>query len=447
MGRMSPPIDPVLSDPDLPARADVVVVGGGIIGVCTTLFLAQKGISVALCEKGRIGAEQSSRNWGWCRTMGRHESDIPLALESLRLWRGMNARTGRETGFRQAGIAYLCATEDELAAQQRWLDQATQYQVEARVLRGAALAALLPGAAIPLAGALVTPSDGRAEPAQAAPAIAEAARAHGAAILTGCAVRGLETEAGRVVGAITERGRIGCDAVVLAGGAWSRLFCGNHGIDLPQLKVLGSVLRTRPLDGPEISAGGPGFAFRKRADGGYTVARRGASEHHIVPDSLRLLPRFLPTLRTEWKELRLRVRGRFLEEWRVPRRWKLDAVSPFETVRVLDPEPSSGILEDARRNLARAFPAFARMEKAEAWGGLMDVTPDAVPVIGAVPGMAGFYLATGFSGHGFGIGPGAGRLMADIVTGTPPVVDPAPFGLERFARSTPTASRPATEVR
>ncbi len=429
---MSPPVDPVASDPDLPARVDVVVVGGGIIGVCTALFLAEKGVSVALCEKGRIGAEQSSRNWGWCRTMGRDAAELPLAIESLRLWHGMNARTGRETGFRQAGIAYLCATEDEIAAQRRWLDQAGQYQVEARLVRGAALDALFPGAAIPLAGALLTPGDSRAEPALAAPAIAEAARAAGAAILTGCAVRGLETEAGRVAGVATERGRIACQAVVLAGGAWSRLFCGNHGIDLPQLKILGSVLRTRPLDGPDISAGGPGFAFRKRADGGYTVARRGASEHHLVPDSLRLLPRFLPSLRSEWKELRLRVRGRFLEEWRVPRRWALDQASPFETVRVLDPAPSSSILDDARRSLARAFPGFARMEVAETWGGLMDVTPDAVPVIGAVPGVTGFYLATGFSGHGFGIGPGAGRLMADLVAGDPPVVDAAPFRLERF---------------
>ena len=87
---MSPPVDIVLSDPELPDRASVVVIGGGIIGVTTALSLAEKGYSVALFEKGRIGAEQSSRNWGWCRTMGRDFSEIPLAMESLRLWRGMN---------------------------------------------------------------------------------------------------------------------------------------------------------------------------------------------------------------------------------------------------------------------------------------------------------------------------------------------------------------------
>ena len=116
---MSPPVDNVQSDPAVPARAGVVIIGGGIIGVCTALFLAEKGHSVVLCEKGRIGGEQSSRNWGWCRTMGRDAREIPLAVESLRLWRGMNLRVGRETGFRQAGIAYLCETEKEIAAQER----------------------------------------------------------------------------------------------------------------------------------------------------------------------------------------------------------------------------------------------------------------------------------------------------------------------------------------
>src|ERR1700709_2504000 len=143
---MSPHVDPVAPDPTLPARTDVVVIGGGIIGVTTALFLAEKGFSVALCEKGRIGGEQSSRNWGWCRTMGRDFSEIPLAMESLRLWRGMNERTGRETGFRQPGIMYLCENEREVAVQEAWLEQAKLFQVASRLLRGAQLDAVMPGA-------------------------------------------------------------------------------------------------------------------------------------------------------------------------------------------------------------------------------------------------------------------------------------------------------------
>src|SRR6202035_695627 len=96
--------------------------------------------------------------------------------------------------------------------------------------------------------AMHTPTDGRAEPSHAPPAIAEGARDAGATILTECAVRGIETQAGRVSGVVTEKGRIACDAVVLAGGAWSRLFCGNAGIEFPQPKVLASVFRTAPLE-------------------------------------------------------------------------------------------------------------------------------------------------------------------------------------------------------
>ena len=433
---MSPPVDPVASDPEQPARTGIVIVGGGIIGVCTALFLAEKGHAVVLCEKGRIGGEQSSRNWGWCRTMGRDTGEIPLALESLRLWRGLNERTARDTGFRQPGILYLCETEKEVADQAAWLDQARQYQVDAHLLRGGGLDNVMPGASAGFIAGMHTPTDGRAEPSMAAPAIAEAARAHGTVILTGCAVRGIDLQGGRVAGVVTEKGRIACDSVVLAGGAWSRLFCGNAGVDFPQLKVLASVFRTKPLSGaPEITAAGSVFAFRKRLDGGYSIARRNANTAEITPDHFRLLADFLPRLRANRHEIRLGVGRRTWEELRTRRRWSLDEATPFEAVRVLDPAPKEGILAEARSVLSRVFPAFGKMEVAQSWGGMIDVTPDAVPVIDRVERIPGFFIATGFSGHGFGIGPGAGRLMADLVVGNTPVVDPTPFRLNRFARA------------
>jgi glycine/D-amino acid oxidase-like deaminating enzyme len=433
---MSPPVDPVAPDPTLPERTDVVIIGGGIIGVSTALFLAEKGIAVALCEKGCIAGEQSSRNWGWCRTMGRDQAEIPLALESLRLWRDMNRHTGRETGFRQPGILYLCKTEKDIAAQEAWLGQVRSHQVDAHMLRGAALEDAMPGAARTFVAGLHTPSDGCAEPALAAPAIAEAARDHGAQIFVNTAVRGVESTAGRVGGVVTERGRIACGSVVLAGGAWSRLFAGNAGLDLPVLKILGSVFRTARLSGaPEVSAAGSVFAFRKRLDGGYSIARRNANTAEITPDHFRLLSDFLPRLVSNRHEIRLRIGLRSWQELRTKRRWALDEVTPFEAVRVLDPKPRQGILQEARTALSRAFPVFAAMQIVESWAGLMDVTPDAVPIIDRVEGRPGLFVATGFSGHGFGIGPGAGRLMADIVAGDRPVVDPKPFRLARFPRA------------
>jgi len=436
---MAPRMDTVEPDAELPHRTSVVVIGGGIIGVSTALFLAQKGIPVVVCEKGIIGGEQSGRNWGWTRVMGRDEREIPLGLESLKLWRRMNSLVEAETGFTECGIAYLCDSDKDVANYEAWLDKARPYQVDSRLLGPDEVERVLPGAARRFKGALYTPTDGRAEPQRAAPAIAAAVRRAGGVVLTGCAVRGVETKGGRVSGVVTERGPIACDSVVLAGGAWSRLFSGNvevggRGIDLPQLKVLGSVFRTEKLDGgPETSAGGMAFSFRKRADGGYNVAKRNSSISDITPDSFRLFSEFLPNLKKSWRELRLRVGERFVTEWRTPRRWAMDEISPFEQVRVLDPAPDASVLTGAREQLASVFPAFTAMKVAESWAGLMDVTPDAVPVIGPVDSLPGFHIATGFSGHGFGIGPGAGRLMADIVAGDAPVVDPAPFRFGRFA--------------
>lgn len=228
--------------------------------------------------------------------------------------------------------------------------------------------------------------------------------------------------------------------VVLAGGAWSRRFCGNLGLRLPQLTVVNSVQRTAPLDtGIDVSASGDLFSFRKRLDGGYTVAHRHLSVADIVPDSFALFFAFLPALRLDRKGLKLRIGRRFLDEARLARRWSLDQPSPFEQVRILDPAPVEPMLEQPLSSLKRMFPAFAPARVVERWAGAIDVTPDAVPVISVIDSLPGLYLATGFSGHGFGIGPGAGRLMADLVTGKPPLVDPAPFRYSRFIDGTKLA--------
>lgn len=432
--------DPVVTDTRLPEKVDVVVVGGGIVGASTALSLAEAGVSVLLCEKGLIGAEQSGRNWGWVRQMGRDPSEIPLAIESLRLWRGMNARVGAETGFRQTGITYLCANAREVAAYEAWLEQASTYQIDSRLLARAELAPLLPGIWDGFVSGLYTETDGRAEPIKATPAIALAAARAGAHVVTNCAVRGVERSAGRVSGVVTEHGAVRCSSVVLAGGAWSRLFAGNLDIDFPQLKILGTVARIGPVKGvPDMPVGGGNFSFRKRLDGGYSIAMRNANVVPIVPDSFRLFADFVPSLIKQWHELKLRIGSRFLEEWRTPRHWRLDEISPFERVRVLDPVPVERFNQNGLMNVIKAFPGFAEARIQQSWSGLIDVTPDAVPVIGPVESVPGFFLASGFSGHGFGIGPGAGRLMAELVTGVVPCVDPQPFALERFSKSAPVS--------
>jgi glycine/D-amino acid oxidase-like deaminating enzyme len=129
----------------------------------------------------------------------------------------------------------------------------------------------------------------------------------------------------------------------------------------------------------------------------------------------------------------LRLDGRFMAEVRTPKTWSFDQPSPFEAVRVLDPAPDEARNAAAVERMKTLFPAAAGIKVVQHWAGLIDVTPDAVPVISPVESLPGLTIATGFSGHGFGIGPAAGRLAADLATGARPIVDPAPFRFSRFS--------------
>ena len=191
-------------------------------------------------------------------------------------------------------------------------------------------------------------------------------------------------------------------------------------------------MRTTPVDGPEASVWADDFAIRKRADGGYTIASGTEGVVDIVPDSFRLALTFLPALAAEWSSLRFRVSGRWSEEAREARRWRPDQTTAFEQCRVLDPMPSQRILRKSWAAAQRAFPVFRDADVVQSWAGLIDVTPDAIPVISGVGEIPGLFISTGYSGHGFGIAPGAGRLMADLVMNQTPVVDATEFRLSRF---------------
>jgi glycine/D-amino acid oxidase-like deaminating enzyme len=440
---LGPYVDSITSDEELPAATGVVIVGGGIIGTSAALELSRRGIAVVLCEKGHIAGEQSSRNWGWCRQAGRDAREMPLIVQSLALWREMDRRTGEATGFRECGVLYVGETEADEQRFAAWVDMARPYETGARLVRAEALHALMPGAMRSFRCGLHVPSDGCAEPQKAAPAIARAAQRGGAVILAHCAVRGIEQSAGRVSAAVTERGRIACDAVVLAGGAWSSLFCASLGVRLPQLKVLASVLRTAPVaSGPDTCTFMSSLGYRKRLDGGYTIARGSGHVVPLVPDSLRFLREFLPTIRHGAGSLKPRIDAQTLRELRAPRRWPLDRPSPFEAVRVLDPDPHAGMNDDAMRAMVSLYPQFLGVPIVQQWGGYIDVTPDVVPYISAEGSLPGLIVATGFSGHGFGIGPAAGRLAAELAIDAGPSADPTPFRISRFSDGSPIVLGP-----
>nr|WP_280520512.1 FAD-binding oxidoreductase [Phaeobacter sp. J2-8] len=211
------------SDP-MPKSADFVVIGGGIMGVTTARDLVRQGHSVVLVEKGIIGGEQSSRNWGWIRQAGRDLRELPLAVQSRRLWRGLSAEFGPELGYVQCGIAYAANSAAQLQTYQNWAKAAHPYGVIAHILSPDAVATLIPALSHPVHGALHTPQDGRAEPQAAAPLIARAARDAGLHLFQGCAAFDIETDTKGICAVRTETGRIATRNVVVAGGFGRRRF-------------------------------------------------------------------------------------------------------------------------------------------------------------------------------------------------------------------------------
>ena len=433
------------SDP-LPEAVDVAVIGAGVVGVSTAYFLAKAGVRVALFEKGRVAGEQSSRNWGWVRQQGRDPAELPIAMEANRIWRSLAEETGeRDLTFTECGCLYVTTDRSRMSRWEEWREVAARHQLDSRILTGREAEALLPDVNGSWAGGIYTPSDGRAEPFVAVPALARAARRRGAAVVESCAVRTVETEAGRVRAVHTEHGRVGTQAVVLAGGAWTTFFAANLDLDLPQLTVRSTVGRTNPVEGPEMPAVySQQLCIRRRADGGYTVASGDLVEHYVGPRSFRHLAKFRALLRASARDLRLSVgppRG-FPGSWGAKRRWTADEVTPFEKTRVLNPPPSEVALRRIAARLPVQAPRLAEAGMAEFWAGMIDVTPDAVPYLCEVPSPRGLFIGTGMSGHGFGFGPGAGRVLADLVQGRPHGHDLTRFRFERFSDGSPVVPGP-----
>ena len=439
-----PPVDSVVSSPHRPSEVDVVVVGGGIVGAATAFYLRKRGCSVMLCEKGIIAGEQSGRNLGWCRTLGRDLRELPLMLEAMDIWAESEELLGADVGFRRNGVVYLCDSEQQVRKHADWLKAAEPLGAKARLLNSAQLADLLPMAARRWHGAAYAESDGCAEPQRAAPAFAKAAQRAGAVISTGDAVRGIETSAGRVSAVVTEKGVVKCSALVVAGGAWSSQFLANLRIRFPQLSVVTSAQCSEPGETPLTpSLTGSGFTTRKRIDGGYNVLSNHGEIHDITPASFRFLWDFRH-LATSDTGVKLRFSREFFRAVRWKCSWKNDQCSPFEMVRTWDPSVDQGNLESGVHAAAASLPMFKDAKMAHRWAGVIDVTPDALPVISPIAAIPGLFLSSGYSGHGFGIGPAAGRLTADMVLGNARAEELQAFRFERFADG---SIRPGPAVR
>jgi glycine/D-amino acid oxidase-like deaminating enzyme len=423
---MHPTIEPIPSDEQLPDEVDVAVVGGGIVGAAATYFLAKAGKSVALIEKGRVGAEQSGRNWGWCRQQNRDARELPLAIQSMALWDRLGGEIGRDIGFRRCGLIYASNDASQIAQWERWRATAKEFGVDTRMLTASEAAAMTNTGRAWLGG-VHSISDGKAEPALAAPYLALGARDRGASIHQSCAARGLDITNGAVSGVVTERGLIRTCRVILAGGAWASAMCRHHGLKFPQASVRSTILRTHIApEGPEAFYC-PDVALTRRLDGSYTIAISGKGRLEITPQGLRYARQFLPMFIKRFKSLELSAGSSFFKGPEALARWTEDEITPFEKMRVLAPPPDRRAVDLTLSRARALFPWLGSVGVRESWASYIDSTPDAVPVISPVAGLEGLVLAAGFSGHGFGIGPAAGHLAADLAVGATPIVDPRPF--------------------
>ena len=433
---MPAPLKLIDTTPQLPEDADAVVIGGGIVGVFAAYYLARRGLKVAVVEKGRIGAEQSSRNWGWCRQQNRDARELPMATKSLDLWERFAAESGEDTGFRRCGLFYLSNSEEELAGWARWRDFARALGVTTYMLDRAEATERGRATGKPWKGGVFSPTDGTADPASAAPAVARAILKLGGTVHQSCAARGIETEGGRLSGVVTEHGTIRTKTAILAGGAWASSFCRQLGIRFPQAAIRSSILAVSPgairlPDALHTAA----VSVTRRGDGGYTLAISGRGRVDPTPQQLRFAPQFLPMFARRWRSLAPGGIEGFRSGHESLTRWRLDAPTPMERMRILDPAVDKDTIRLTHSRALDLLPDLKNTSITAAWAGYIDSTPDGVPGIGEIAAIPGFILAAGFSGHGFGIGPGAGHLIADIVTGDEPIVDPRAYHPDRFRKS------------
>jgi glycine/D-amino acid oxidase-like deaminating enzyme len=164
------------------------------------------------------------------------------------------------------------------------------------------------------------------------------------------------------------------------------------------------------------------------------MSGRGLLE--VTPQDLRQARAFWPLFKKRRAGLKIRAGRSFFRGPESLERWSLDQASPFERTRTLDPAPDADLVRAGFASLKAAYPALQGVKIAQSWGGLVDMTPDMIPVISAIDSLPGFFVSAGFSGHGFGVGPAAGQLAADLIAGDRPIVDPYPYRHNRMIDGT-----------
>ena len=378
---------------------DIIIIGGGISGVSATYEIARAGHRVTLLEKTQLGAMASGWTLGGVRQSGRHPVELPLAQAAVARWQTLDQELGQPTGYRQGGNLRLARSDDEVAtiralvADQRALGLDLEFLPDLQAVR-----AVAPAVGDAVLAASFCAGDGHADPHASLAAYAAAAVRHGATIREGVAAHALVLDKGRVIGVETSEGALHCDRVVVAAGVHAPELLGPRGISLPIMSKLVCVLQTVPT--------APVFSQV------FGVANADAAGRQELSGRFRV------------------TNG--IDDWSGdPTAWTQDSLQP----RARDIAALIG-------RVAKVLPGFVNLGIARVWGGLIDLTPDALPVIDAHSGIDGLVIATGFSGHGFGIGPVTGEIVAALTLGSETRFDLSGFRCNRFKVGQNVRGRP-----
>ncbi|AHH93582.1 NAD(P)/FAD-dependent oxidoreductase [Kutzneria albida] len=369
-------------------RAEVVVIGGGVVGLSAAFHLAEAGVDVLLLERDELGAGSTCRAAGGVRAQFSDPVNIALGQRGLAAFERFGQRPGGEIDLRQNGYLFLLDDPEHVTAFERNVVLQNEMGVPSRMLTVAEARELSPlVAAEGLLAAAYSPTDGHCTPEAVVQGYARGARAHGARIRQRRAATGIEVQDGRITAVRTDQGRVMTSVVVCASGAWSAAVGEMVGIDLPVVPLRRQIVVTEPI-----------------AD----------------------LPPGLPMTIDFGTTFYFHEEGRGL------------------LVGMSDPEQEPGFLlspDEAwlprlAEAIARRAPALSEVGIAHRWAGLYEMSPDHNAMIGEAAGVSRFLYATGFSGHGFLQGPAVGEVLRDLVLGHRPVVDVSAMSAQRFAAST-----------
>ena len=373
---------------DLPERAGVVVVGGGVIGTSIAFHLAEAGVpDVVLIERDELGAGSTSKAAGGVRAQFSDALNIQLGARSLRAFADFGARPGQEIDFRQLGYLFLLSRQQDVAAFERSIELQNQLGVPSRLIDPGEAKRLSPPIDTDgLLAAAFSPDDGLATPEAVVQGYAAGARRHGAHLQTACELLDVRLCGEVIQAVVTSKGVVETPALVCAAGAWSRQVGAMVGIDLPVTPYRRQVLVTEPV--PELPQHLP-----------MTIDFASSVYFHREGPGLLM--------------------GMSLE----------DEPPGFNLAR------DDAWIPRLAEVLARRAPSLVDIGIAGGWAGLYEVTPDHNALIGETPQPARLLYATGFSGHGFLQGPAVGEVVRDLFLGRQPPVDVAPLAVDRFQQA------------